>query len=230
MDRQAIRERQVIERYLQGTLTAEEEQAFEEAYLADSELLDELVLTEKLREGVRRQAGHREGSPSAPPAARRTAWRSLLGSPRYAAAASVLLGISLLGSGALLVENQRLRAGGRPAAGTPTRVLPLVAVRGERPNLVPAPAPNEWTVFLLDPGFADFDTYRATLARRGAGASEQLLRLDDLEPNYEGLLPLGLPGRLLTPGRYEILLEGRKAGATGYEPVTRLAVNVAARP
>ena len=38
MDRQYIRDTQVIERYLQGRLTAAEEQAFEEAYLADPEL------------------------------------------------------------------------------------------------------------------------------------------------------------------------------------------------
>ena len=38
MDRQYIRDHQVIERYLSGALTADEEQAFEEAYLGDAEI------------------------------------------------------------------------------------------------------------------------------------------------------------------------------------------------
>ena len=50
MDRQYIRDHAVIERYLSGALTAEEERAFEEAYLGDQELLDQLQAAERLRE------------------------------------------------------------------------------------------------------------------------------------------------------------------------------------
>ena len=49
MDRQYIRDHAVIERYLSGALTAEEEQAFEEAYLGDQELLDQVQAAERLR-------------------------------------------------------------------------------------------------------------------------------------------------------------------------------------
>ena len=48
MDRRYIRDNQVIERYLKGTLTADEERAFEELYLGDPDLLDEIELVDGL--------------------------------------------------------------------------------------------------------------------------------------------------------------------------------------
>ena len=78
MDRQYIRDHAVIERYLSGTLTADEEQAFEEAYLGDAELLDEVQAAERLREGIKEldSAGRLE-RPSTP-----TVWRQWLASPQ----------------------------------------------------------------------------------------------------------------------------------------------------
>ena len=52
MDRQYIRDNQVIERYLQGRLTADEETAFEEAYIGDPDLFQELRAAELLRRGL----------------------------------------------------------------------------------------------------------------------------------------------------------------------------------
>ena len=53
MDRQYIHDNRVIERYLSGQLSAAEEQALEEAYLADPDLLAELEATERLRDGIK---------------------------------------------------------------------------------------------------------------------------------------------------------------------------------
>jgi hypothetical protein len=220
MDREYIRKHGLIERYLQGQLSGDELEAFEEAYLGDPELVEELALTEKLRKGFK-------AADSAQAARRRPAWLSALGSVPYAAAATVLLALSLTYSGALLVENRGLRD---PA---PTRLVPLVAVRGDAaPNRIDAPAAGEWIVLMLDAGFTEYDEYRATVAREGANPAEPVALRQGLgrmqTAGYEDQVSLGLPGSLLAPGRYEITLEGRMTGGgpEGYEPIRRTRLEV----
>src|SRR5690554_705483 len=113
MDREAM-DRDMIERYLQGRLTAEEERAFEERYLADPALLDELVLADKLGRGLEElhARGELPGGHAPAGAAGRAPWLRILGSPRYAAAATVLLGLSWLLSAGLYYQNRSLREDG----------------------------------------------------------------------------------------------------------------------
>jgi hypothetical protein len=196
MNRQYIRDNQVVERYLQGRLTDDEKAAFEEAYLGDAELLQELETADLLRRGLEAHdaAQRREQRPSA--AARNAA------APRYALAASLVAGIALSFSSYLFVENRELRSENV----APARVLPLLTVRGDNPNSIEAAATNDRTVLLLDPGFTPYDRYRATI-RRTDGA--ELFSVDGLTPSYEGQLGVTLPSRLLTPGDYEVVLAGR---------------------
>ncbi len=196
MNRQYIRDNQVVERYLQGRLTADEQAAFEEAYLGDSELLQELKTADLLRRGLEAHdaAQRREQRPSA--AARSAA------APRYALAASLVAGIALSFSSYLFVENRELRSENV----APARVVPLVAVRGGNPNSIEAATTNGRTVLLIDPGFTPYDRYQATV-RRSDGA--ELFSVDGLTPSYESQLGVTLPSRLLTPGDYEVVLAGR---------------------
>jgi hypothetical protein len=230
MDRQYIRDNGVIERYLQGRLGPAEEQAFEEAYLADPALLEELKLAEHLREGVR-QVGVADRSTVPTP---QRHWLGFATSPRYAMAASLVAAVALVTSSALYVQNQGLRfAAGEPlVAASAMRVLPLVSVRGAgEANVIAAPSAGEWTVLLLDAGFTDYDRYRAALLRRSDGA--ELLRVDDLTPTYEGLLALGLPAHLLVPGEYEVRLEGgrRESPAPNtLDELSRTALTVTPQP
>jgi hypothetical protein len=199
MNRQYIRDNQIVERYLQGRLTADEKAAFEEAYLGDADLLQELKTADLLRRGLEAHdaAQRREQRPSA--AARSAA------APRYALAASLVAGIALTFSSYLFVENRELRSENI----APARVVPLVTVRGGNPNSIEAAATNDRTVLLLDPGFMPYDRYRATVVRRSPAAATELLSVDGLTPSYEGQLGVVMPSRLLTPGDYEVVLAGR---------------------
>jgi hypothetical protein len=203
MNRQYIRDNQVVERYLQGRLTADEETAFEEAYLGDPELFQELKAADLLRRGLAAHdaAQQREQRPSAP--ARSAA------APRYALAASLVAGIALAFSSYLFVENRALRDGSSATAvdlASGARLVPLLAVRGGDANSIEAAATNDWTVLLLDPGFTPYDRYRAALVRRDGA---ELLSVDGLTPSYEGLLAVLVPSRVLTPGDYDVVLSGR---------------------
>jgi hypothetical protein len=204
MNRQYIRDHQVVERYLQGRLAADEEAEFEEAYLGDPELFQELKAAELLRRGL---AAHDGAQPNEQPAsvpARRAA------APRYALAASLVAGVALAFSSYLFVENRELRSSGGVAAALASgaRVVPLLAVRGgAAPTSLEATARNDSTVLLLDPGFTPYDRYRATLVRRDTGS--EMLSVDGLTPSYEDLLAVVVPSRLLTPGDYDVVLSGR---------------------
>ena len=217
-----------IERYLQRTLSPEEEAAFEELYLARPDVLDELILTEKLRRGFKELdvvgSVERTSVPALP------MWRRLLESPQYAAAATVLLGASVLFSTALLVQTDGLGGGGsETAGGVATRLVPLVAVRAAAPTVIDAPADGEWIVLLVDAGFTAFDTYSATIRRDGT--AEPFWQVGDLEPTYDQI-PVGLPGRLLAPGDYEIELRGRAGdwpAERESEEISRTRVSVTPR-
>ena len=198
MDRQYISDNQVIERYLQGRLTADEENAFEEAYVCDPALFRELEAAALLRRGLELHDTDRSGEQRPRATAR---------APRYALAASLVAGIALASSAYLFVQN-RARRGEAVVAAAPARVVPLLAVRGGNPNRIDATVSNDWTVLLVDPGFP-YDRYSATLVRRAGAETVELLSVDGLTPSYEGQLAVVVPSRLLTPGEYDVVLTAR---------------------
>jgi hypothetical protein len=227
MDRQYIRDHQVIERYLSGILTADEEQAFEEAYLGDPELLAQLQTAERLREGLKDLNGAGR-LPRLRPAA---PWRQWLRSPQYAAAASVLLAVSLGFSTMLYRENRDLRDAGPVQGSAITRIVALEAVRGGAANEISASAQDELTSLLLDAGTVAYDTYRATLTRLDDEGPEQIFRRDDLVPQLGGSIVVSVAGRSFGPGDYEVRLEGRMNAwpTERFEEITRTPFTVIPR-
>ena len=203
MDRQYIRDNGVIDRYLKGALTADEEQAFEEAYLGDTELLEQIETAERLRDGVKGlgTVGSFERS--------RWRWQQMFTSPRYAMAATVLLAVSLGFSTSLYNENRSLRDG---ASQTPliTRFVALESVRGTNVTELAAPEQDELIMLMLDAGVVAYDTYRAVITRRDGEQSQQIWSRADLSPELnETTVAVGLQGPLLRPGTYEAKLDGR---------------------
>lgn len=206
MDRQYIQDQQVIERYLRGTLNAEEQKRFEEAYLADPELLGEIDLVERLQQGLKTYAtspGRRPLGSTAP------AWLRIMTSPQYAAAASVLLVLSIVSSGALYRENLSLRS--VPASTVvATRTVPLLTLRGDRGNVVPAAERADvLTVLALDPGALEYDRYRATIRRTGPGDAQVIADIDGLTIGYFQTVDVGISAGTLTAGNYDVELAGR---------------------
>jgi len=195
--------RDVVERYLQGRLSEAEEAAFEEAYLSDPALLDELELTEKLQRGLRQVAAREP----LPPQQRRSFWST----PQYAAAASTLLAVSLLASGLLFVENRELREAASEPAGGPTRLLELVAVRSDDAMTIASPAPGERTVLLAYPGFGPYDRFDAVLTRGRDAAGGIVWQARGLGADFEGMIAVDVSGDLLDPGDYSLTLRGRAA-------------------
>ena len=110
MDKGHMKNNQLIEQYLQGGLSAEEQAAFEEEFLSSQQLLDELEAAEKLQQGLQDLAAlDKAHTPEKQPP-----WiMSMFHSPQYAMAASFLLVVSLGVSGVLL------QGGGRTPGSEP---------------------------------------------------------------------------------------------------------------
>jgi len=186
-------------------LTADEEQAFEEAYLGDPDLLDQVQAAERLRDGIKKLDS--DGSlERVRPSAR---WRQWFTSPQYAAAASVLLAVSVGFSAMLYRENSSLRQDDLLQMSASTQLVPLEAVRGGNAVDVPAPAPDQVTVLQLNAGLDAYDTYRGVFTRVGA-RSETIWNRADLAARSDGTVLIGpIPARALLPGTYEARLDGR---------------------
>ena len=87
MQREHIETEQIVERYVRGELSDAEVNQFEQRLLWDIELQQQLELTQRLRDGMRAVTADQPG----PVTVQRP---NFFSSPRYAAAAMVLLGIT----------------------------------------------------------------------------------------------------------------------------------------
>ena len=62
---------------------------------------------------------------------------------------------------------------------------------------------------LVDPGFEPYSHFRASVIRLEDGSAQKtVFQLDKLQPDYEDMLALGVPASRLTPGDYEVRVEG----------------------
>lgn len=213
MDRTYVIENQIVDRYLRDELAEDERAAFEEFYLSDQETLAELELAEKLQLGLKECAERG----MLVPAARQGWFRRAVTSPQWAAAASVLLLCSLALSGVLY---SRLQTG--PSV-TGTQLVPLYTTRGADAARVPVADEGNWIVLLVDPGFEPYDEYRANIIDGATGVV--VWQVGGLQPGYEELLPVGVAGSVLRPGRYELRVEAR-SGSGAFAEISRIPLQV----
>jgi len=218
-----------VDRYLQGTLDEREQAAFEERLVWDQTLIDEVDLAERLREGLRVSLADDLYTIGAGADGLGARFFGMWSMPRYAAAASFLLGVGLTSMFLLNIPapidsfsqpdiadqfrlERKVRLVSQGGQETITEIVPLLAVRG---TTVPTIAIDEraWTVLLVDVT-GDYDTYRIAVREDGDGG-ESVWTQDDLQPTYPDALAVGLPGAVLRPGRYVLEVEGARNETTG---------------
>jgi hypothetical protein len=203
MDKKYIELHLVADRYLQGTLSAGEVAEFEERLTWDQELIDELDLAERLRDGLREATG--EGSYTV--AADRAGiggWLSdVFSVPQYAAAASFVLAATLT-AGALLNPF----GAGRGTDGfqaTLTEIVPLVVFRGATASPVVFSAGTQ-LVLLVDVT-GSHPSYRVTIRADQPGAPPFWMQ-EHMRPTYLESLAVSMPGGLLEAGPYVLTVAG----------------------
>lgn len=184
MDRDYIDRFLVVDRYITGDLSDAEVSEFEERLAWDHELIDDVELAEKLREGL-----HADQAVESPKPQSRSRPPSIV---PLAAAASFALG---------LVASQVFMSPASvngDASGYSTLVLPLEQTRNSSGQQVVV-NPDSYVVLMVDVGF-EHDSYRVVIRR--AGESDVVWARDDMQPGYTDALAIGIPGASLSPGPY----------------------------
>ena len=201
MDRNYIDEHLLVDRYLAGTVPDDELAELEERLVWDEELLDELDLAERLREGMLAAAAEKRYS-SQPEAGFVPRLRLVFSNTAYAAAASFLIGIAL----SVLV------LGNRPATQVPEDMRYLVhelqVFRGAGGPVV-ATTPDATMILKFEVDHS-FENYRVTI--QPAESSEPLWQQGGLVPDRDGMLVVGVPGTQLPPGSYLLTVYGVSDG------------------
>ncbi len=230
MDREYIKENHIADRYLRGDLTDEETARFEEYFLSDPDVLDELELTEKLRQGLEDVTTVESVRHPEPESAR--PW-SLFRTPQYAAAATVLLLVSMTVTSLLYQRMEQLEAVSMATEPGSVRLVPLMSVRSSGPsggiNRIET-GKDEQLILLVDPGPADYASYRVTVLPGGAGAAaEPVWKQEDVALGYQDMLALAVPYSRLETGAYLLRVEGRRGESAedrDYEPVSEIGFEV----
>lgn len=219
MDSNYIKMHLVVDRYLQGLLREDERSEFEERLIWDEQLMDELDLAERLREGLRESA--RQPAAGTASSGMFDRFSSLLHVPQYAAAASFVLAVTITSSLLLSVESTRDIGTGQ------TDIIPLISTRGENVQTIQI-NPQGWAVLLIDdPG--SHDAYRITISAENAGY-EPIWTSDGLTATYPEALAVALPGRLLDAGNYVATLESSvddDLGNREHQQIQSIRFNVA---
>jgi hypothetical protein len=204
MDREYISQHNVIERYLSGRLTEEELVAFEERCLWCQETLDDLDVAERLRDGLRGAKAAQTATSARGPVAR------LFLSPQWAAAASVMLVVSLATTGYLLNQDPS-----SPQGLATAQVYSIEATRGsDAPSAIVRVAPEDrWVVLLVYPELGRHNSYMAALQR--SDEAQPVWQIDYIPPGTTDSLALSVPATLLKPGDYRLRISGRNGSPPG---------------
>jgi len=221
MDREYIDMHLVIDRYLQGTLAEGEKAEFEERLVWDQELIDELDLAERLRDGLRESVADDKYTTSYGNFGIVARLSGLWSVPQYAAAASFLLAVTL--TAGVLLNPFMTDGGSQGNQATPTEIVPLLVVRSATAQTIVVNE-NAWTVLLVDVT-GNYDSYRVTV-RKDEFGGEPFWMQDALTPTYPDALAIGMPGNVLVAGRYVLSLEGARDAGTGektYEHIQDIA-------
>jgi len=200
----------VTDRYLQGNLTEGEKIEFEERLVWDQELIDELDLAERLRDGLRETLADDRYTVRPGPVSLVARLSDALAVPRYAAAASFLLAVTL--SSGVLMSPMMTDRNGYEFQAMPTEIIPLLVVRGS--NVPQVIYSEDTTTVLLIDAIGTYASYRVTIRKDEPGIAP-IWAQDRMLPTYLESLAVSMPGDLLTPGRYLLAVEGMQVSETG---------------
>ncbi len=234
MEHTRIDEEKVVDRYLAGRLSAEDEAAFEEHLFECAECLEKVQWGEELRRGL--QAVAAQDAARAATTLGLVAWLRGRRPLQLAGLAGLALAVVMLptiviwqqaelGRMQATIERLGSRAAGLVEPTGAFLVVSLGTVRDVGGDIAEFRLdPDKDAVLLsLELETVDAASYRVTL-RDDAG--ETLWTGDGLEPNLYDTLLVALPSSYLASGLYRVTIEGH--GAAGFEPAGEVSFRVSA--
>jgi len=192
----------LVDRYLDESLSDNDMALFEERLVWDQELLSDLHLAEKFRQGLKAYEVQ-DDEPST--LTMQHGWRSTswLTTPMLATAASILLTVSIGINVLLSLKNDVAPDDTFLQAQTP-QIVPVLTTRSNEPIILPID-PDSWTVLLIEAS-QEYSIYRISIRKDEDGADAVWMQ-DGMRMTYPDSLAVGLPGRSLSPGNYVLNLD-----------------------
>lgn len=229
MEHPRIDDERILDRYLAGRLSEEDEALFEEHLFECADCLAEVQAGEELRRGLRAVAA--EDAARATVTLGLLAWLRGLRPARLAGFTAVALAFVLLVSALLWQRSELHRARTLQTAASLTKpvgdflVVSLGVTRGAGEAAEVRLDPEKEIVLLsLELQTVDAASYRVALRDAGGGV---LWTGDGLEPNLYDTLLVALPSSFLAPGSYRITVEAHQEA--GVEPAGEMAIRILAR-
>jgi hypothetical protein len=219
MEHAYINEKSMIDRYVRGTLPADDRTAFEEHFLDCQECLDQLEIARSLRTAIRIAVADQPFAPASVPPPAPPDWVRKAMAWRWATAIATACFVLALAPAlffyrqfqhskseqiALAAEVQLARRAFESAPQVPPPVYVLNQSRGGEPaRTVEIPRSPQWIVFTIEIDTTLFPAHSATLAD---ATGTVLWRSDNIRPASSDAIGISVPSSLLAPGDYTLNL------------------------
>ena len=214
MDHSRIEEHNLIDRYVRGTLPADERAEFEEHFVDCAACQEQIEAAKSLRLAVRESVTETRAS---------SGWRWT------AIAACACLGIALAASSMFLFERQSARselASLRSSLDRAPVVFGLSLSRDpSEPRAVTIPAEPRWMVFLAEIDATRYSRYRAAVV---GSQGEEIWRKDGIEANSPDSISVAVPSAALHPGAFTLVVSGTQSDGS-FITVARFPLHLAAQ-
>lgn len=205
MDINYIKMHLVIERFVQGKLTDDEEAVFEERLVWDKDMQEQVELAETTRDWLLTSADQNKYAFSE--TGRLSGFiRSVAAAPRYAAAASFVLGILITFSVLKSPDSEMEFAMDESA---PSLVMPLLVTRSSNSDLQPIPVkPGAVTTLLID---VPDPTQQFNVLVQNGTTGDSVWEQTGLVAGYLEAVAVGIPGGAVPPGEYVLSISSTVA-------------------
>jgi len=208
MDHLQIEERNLIDRYVRGTMPAAEREQFEEHFLECAACQEQIELARSFRLAVRESVVE-SLQPAREQRHQRFGWRWA------AIACSVGLAIALAGSAVLLRQRTRDRgelAGARSELASLQRPPVVFALSFSRDaaarQTVTLTNEARWMVFVTEIDATRYSRYRAAVI---GSTGEEIWSQDSIQPNSPDSISVAIPSSKFRPGAYTLAVSGVQA-------------------
>ena len=225
-DRVLAIEQDLIEEYLENSLTTADRERFLRLFAQTPEQQQQLRITRSVKEWAMAEAVKTESVSSPAPIAREVRKRSWL-RPSYAVPIAVALAIAIVF--AIIWVNRRNEHfaieqelaqlnSAENLREVPQRSLDLTPVAARDVELAhQLDRPTENQVVELRLHWIQKERYSTYQARLRSLSDGRLFTIPNVQPSNDGLIRLRLPAKILMPGNYRVELSGVvPEGATGY--------------
>jgi anti-sigma factor RsiW len=214
MDHLRIEEQNLIDRYVRGTMPADERAEFEEHFVDCASCQEQIEVAKSLRLAVRGSVAETSQS---------SGWRWT------AIAACACLGVALGAGSVFLFERQSARselASVRSSLERAPVVFGLSLSRdASEPRDVTLPAEPRWMVFLAEIDASRYSRYRAAVI---GGRGEEIWKQDGIESSSPDSISVAIPSATLHPGTFTLVVSGTQQDGA-LITVARFPLRLAAR-